>query len=66
VPRGYSQDHEAAEYLRLKQFLVGEELDPKLAISPRFYGTLVRRFTTLAPFIQFLNAPLAAAARFKL
>jgi uncharacterized protein (TIGR02453 family) len=66
VPPGFSQDHEAADYLRLKQYLVGEELDPKRAISPRFYGTLVRRFTTLAPFIQFLNAPLAAAGSFKL
>ena len=66
VPRGFPQDHEAAEYLRLKQYLVGEDLDPKLAISPRFYGTLLRRFTALAPFIRFLNTPLVAAARFKL
>ncbi len=66
VPRGFPSDHEAADYLRLKQFLVGDELDPKLALSPRFYGTLVRRFTTLAPFIQFLNAPLVAAAPLKL
>jgi uncharacterized protein (TIGR02453 family) len=66
VPRGFPQDHEAADYLKLKQFLVGEELNPQLATSPRFYGALVRRFTTLAPFIQFINTPLAAAAPFKL
>ena len=66
VPRGFPQDHEAAEYLKLKQYLAGEELDPKLAISPRFYGALLRRFTVLAPFIQFLNTPLVAAARFRL
>ena len=66
VPRGFPQDHEAAEYLKLKQYLVGEELDPQLATSPRFYGALVRRFTALTPFIQFLNTPLVAAARFTL
>ena len=56
----------AAEYLKLKQYLVGEELDPQLSTSPRFYGVLVRRFTALTPFIQFLNTPLVAAARFTL
>ena len=65
VPRGFSQDHEAAEYLKLKQYLAGEQLDPKLATSPRFYGALLRRFTKLAPFIQFLNTPLVATARFR-
>ena len=66
VPRGFSQDHEAAEYLKLKQYLAGEELDPQLATSPRFYGALLRRFAVLAPFIQFLNTPLAADPRLKL
>ena len=66
VPRGFPADHEAAEYLKLKQYLAGEELDPTLATGSRFYGTLLRRFTALAPFIQFLNTPLVAAARFKL
>ena len=65
VPRGFPQDHEAAEYLKLKQYLAGEKLDPMLAMSPRFYGALLRRFTVLAPFIQFLNTPLVAAGRLK-
>lgn len=66
VPRGFPPDHEAAEYLRLKQYLVGDQLAPSLALSPRFYSSLVRRFTVLAPFIQFLNTPLASSARFPL
>ena len=64
VPIGFPRDHEAAEYLKLKQYLAGEELDPELATSARFYGALLRRFTVLAPFVQFLNTPLVAAARF--
>ncbi len=66
VPRGFPSDHEAADYLRLKQYLAGAELDPALALGPRFYSTLVRRFTALAPFIRFLNTPLVSAARFRL
>mgnify|MGYP001026514796 FL=1 len=66
VPRGFPADHEAADYLRLKQYLAGEELDPALALSPRFYSTLVRRFTALAPLITFLNTPLIKASRFTL
>ena len=62
VPRGFSPDHKAADYLRLKQYLAGETLPPELALSPRFYSSLVRRFSSLAPFIQFINAPLASEA----
>lgn len=66
VPRGFPKDHEAADYLRLKQYLVGDQLDAAKALSPRFYGTLLRRFETIAPFVQFINTPLAAASSFKL
>jgi uncharacterized protein (TIGR02453 family) len=65
VPRGFPKDHKAADYLRLKQYLIGDQLDAEKALSPRFYDMLVRRFTTIAPFIQFLNAPLAATAPFR-
>ena len=66
VPRGFPPDHEAAPYLKLQQYLVGATLDPALTTSPRFYGTLLRRFTALAPFITFLNTPLVATARLRL
>jgi uncharacterized protein (TIGR02453 family) len=65
VPRGFLPNHEAVDYLKLKQYLIGEELDPQLALGPRFCGELIRRFTTLAPFIQFLNTPLVTAAKFR-
>ena len=66
VPRGFPPDHKAADYLRLKQYLAGETLPPELALSPRFYSSLVRRFSALVPFIRFLNAPLANEATFLL
>ena len=66
VPRGFANDHPGAEYLRLKQFLAGCELPPQTATGARFYSSLVGRFERLAPFIRFLNEPLAADRRFRL
>ncbi len=61
-PRGFPADHPAAEYLRMKQFLVGREYPPAFATSPRFYRELVTRFRQMAPLIRFLNEPLLASA----
>lgn len=58
VPRGYPKDHEAAEYLRYRQFLAGREFPPAVAVSPAFYRTLLRVFAEVAPLARFLNEPL--------
>jgi uncharacterized protein (TIGR02453 family) len=61
VPRGYPPDHPAAEYLKLKQFIFGKDYPAAFAVSPSFYGTVVRQFERMAPVITFLNEPLVAA-----
>lgn len=58
VPRGFPRDHEAAEYLRFRQFLAGREFPPAFATSPRFYAGLIATFREAAPLIRFLNEPL--------
>jgi len=58
VPRGFPQDHEAAEYLKFRQFLAGCQLSPSFACNPRFYSTVVAVFRQVAPFARFLNEPL--------
>jgi len=58
VPRGFPKDHRAAEYLKLRQFLVGREFPPAFATSTRFYAGLLRVFRQVAPLIRFLNEPL--------
>jgi uncharacterized protein (TIGR02453 family) len=58
VPRGFPKDHEAAEYLKYRQFLAGCEFPAAFARSPKFYGGLVRVFRHIAPLIRFLNEPL--------
>jgi uncharacterized protein (TIGR02453 family) len=62
VPRGFPKDHEAAHYLRYRQFLAGREFPPAFATSPRFYGALVNAFKRAAPLIRFLNEPLIGSS----
>ena len=58
VPRGFSADHPAAEYLKLKHFVAGVEFPSTLATGPAFYKTLLTVFRQVAPLAWFLNAPL--------
>jgi uncharacterized protein (TIGR02453 family) len=63
VPRGFSKDHEAAEYLKFRQFLAGREFPATLATSPRFYPRVIAVFREAAPLITFLNEPLLSRMR---
>jgi uncharacterized protein (TIGR02453 family) len=58
VPRGFPKEHEAAEYLKFRQFLAGRQLPAAVATSPMFYSTLLNVFRQVAPLIRFLNEPL--------
>jgi uncharacterized protein (TIGR02453 family) len=60
LPRGFPAGHPAAEFLKMKQFLVGREYPAAFATSPRFFREVVARFQQMAPFIRFLNEPLLA------
>ena len=58
VPRGYPKEHEAADYLRHRQFLAGTEYPARFACSPGFYKSVVGVFREAAPLVRFLNEPL--------
>jgi uncharacterized protein (TIGR02453 family) len=58
VPRGFSRDHPAAEYLKFKHFVAGADLPATLATSPTFYKTVLTVFREVVPLARFLNAPL--------
>jgi uncharacterized protein (TIGR02453 family) len=58
VPRGFPKDHEAAEYLKHRNFLAGREFPGEFATSPEFYPTLVATFRAAMPLVRFLNEPL--------
>jgi len=58
VPRGFSKDHVAADYLRYKQFLAGREFPASFATGPTFYAGLLEVYRRIAPLIRFLNESL--------
>jgi len=58
VPRGFPKDHEAAEYLKYRQFLAGREFPARFATTPGFYRGVLGVFRQVAPLIRFLNEPL--------
>lgn len=57
-PKGFLPDDPAIEILKQKQFLAGANLDPALALSPKLLPELSKRLKALAPFLDYLNAPL--------
>jgi uncharacterized protein (TIGR02453 family) len=63
VPRGFSKEHKAAEFLKYRQFLAGRELPGTFAASPKFYSTLLSVFRQVVPLARFLNAPLVPRER---
>jgi len=63
VPVGFARDHPAGEYLKFRQFLAWREYPAQYALSPRFFGEVVRRMRQMTPLMRFLNEPLVAAAR---
>ena len=58
VPRGFPADHEAADFLRRRQFLAGHEFPAAFAVSPKFYTGILDVFKQVAPLADFLNEPL--------
>ncbi|HTT60662.1 MAG TPA: DUF2461 domain-containing protein [Bryobacteraceae bacterium] len=63
VPKGFNADHPAGDLLRFKQFLLFTTLDAAIITTPNLFVELEKRFRALTPFLEFLNAPLAAAPR---
>lgn len=63
APKGFPPDHAAIDLIRRKQFLLMKSIDPVAAVTPKLFGEIVSRFEAMAPFIQFLNVPLAGLRR---
>ncbi len=55
APQGYSPEHPAIEYLRLKSFTVGHALSDKMIGSKMLLAHSRSVFETMKPFVDFLN-----------
>ena len=60
APKGFPQDHPAADLLRYKQFLADVSKPAALAESPELLPTLATLFRAMMPLVRFLNEPLSA------
>lgn len=58
VPRGYSEDHPLANWLKFKQFYIGITTTHKEALTADFMNLTVRVFRTATPWIRFLMEAL--------
>jgi uncharacterized protein (TIGR02453 family) len=65
VPKGFPADHPAADLIRGKQWYFYTLLDPALVTTPKLVPELMVRFRAMAPFVEFLNAPLVTQAAAK-
>ena len=63
VPRGFPADHEAADWLRFRQFLAGRDVAPSMVTTARFYPTILETFRVIVPLIRFLNEALVPRGR---
>ena len=63
TPKGFPCGHPADDLLRMKQFLLYIELPPDMATTPKLFREIDCRFRAMAPFLEFLNAPLAATRK---
>ncbi len=58
-PKGFPCDHPASDLIRRKQFYFYDtRLDLGLASTPKLVTEIVKRFTAMTPFIEFMNQPL--------
>jgi uncharacterized protein (TIGR02453 family) len=59
VPRGFSCDHPAAEYLKHRMFIGGRQFPAEFATRQNFYPTLLATFKAVMPLVRFLNEPIS-------
>jgi uncharacterized protein (TIGR02453 family) len=60
-PKGFPCDHPAMDLIRYKQWGMSVALPAKTALQPNFAQTVIRHFKLLAPMVDALNTPIAAA-----
>ena len=62
MPRGFRDDHPAADLLRHQSFTVGRTLGDAELFSPRLPDLLARDYARLVPFVRWFNGALGLRA----
>ena len=58
-PKGFAAEDSAVDLLLYKQFLAGDQLDPKLIETPQAVKEISLRFEAIAPLVSYLNGAIA-------
>lgn len=58
VPRGYEKDNPAAEFLKLKSYVVSKKIPDSSLLQPGLSDEVAASLQTLKPLIKFINRSL--------
>jgi uncharacterized protein (TIGR02453 family) len=58
MPRGYTEDHPAAKWLKYQSFTSGRALKDSDIVGPHLPSLLARQFEALLPLVRWLNDAL--------
>src|SRR5712691_1544854 len=58
MPRGFSEDHPAARWLRYQSFTIGRQLSDREVLGPRLPALLEADFKLMMPLVRWLNGAL--------
>lgn len=62
MPRGFSEEHPAAKWLRYQSFTSGRALNDSQVTDPRLPALLAQEFRGLLPLVRWLNGALGYPA----
>ncbi len=60
VPKGFPAGHPAEDLLRRRQWYWYVTLDPQFALTSKLFTHIWKRFASMLPVIEMMNAPLLA------
>jgi uncharacterized protein (TIGR02453 family) len=63
IPKGFPAAHPAEDLLRRKQWYWYVTLDPKLALTPKLQREVTKRFLSMLPALDMMNAALLASKK---
>jgi uncharacterized protein (DUF2461 family) len=58
MPRGFSEDHPAAKWLRYQSFVTGRPVTDAEVTGPKLPAVLAKEFQGLLPLVRWINEAL--------
>ncbi len=58
APKGFDPAHPAAEFIKMKDWILDVTLDAGMATTSQLHGAIAERFRAMAPVLEYLNRPL--------